>query len=526
VGDTPVLLRGDRRSGRFAAVIGDRSEGSRVVLVELGLVEQRYQAVREVLDGAPVTEVARRYGVVRQTVHEWLRRYAADGGLANLADRSSRPLSCPHQMPAVVEARIVGLRVAHPAWGPARIRWQLEREGVAPLPGRSSVYRALLRHGLVAAERRKRRRADYRRWERARSMELWQMDVVGRIYLADGSELSAVTGLDDHSRFCVCARLVVRATARPVCEALAAAMRQHGVPEGILTDNGKVFTARFGKGPGPVLFDRVCVENGVRHLLTAPYSPTTTGKVERFHKTLRAEWVRPNDRRFTTIVEAQTSLDAWVGEYNTARPHQSLGGLPPIERFALAERPLAVVGVEDSSEQGARAARSNTRRPPGVSRWADQRGLIRLAGFSYRVGPSFAGEHVEVVVSDGVVEILHHGGLVASHPQRLRADQLDRLERPERMPVARRVRDATSGITVTRIADSGGTISFAGTPYRAGRMWARHNIDVTIVAGSVQLSVDDKVIRVHPIRHDRSRELGAFANPKGRPRKTSRAEMG
>jgi transposase-like protein len=81
------------------------------------VVEQRYQAVREVLDGASVTEVARRYGIVRQTVHEWLRRYAADGGLSGLADRSSRPLSCPHQMSAVVEARIVALRIAHPAWG-------------------------------------------------------------------------------------------------------------------------------------------------------------------------------------------------------------------------------------------------------------------------------------------------------------------------------------------------------------------------------------------------------------------------
>jgi len=297
------------------------------VLVELGVVEQRYQAVREVLDGAPVTVVARRFGVARQTVHVWLRRYAADGGLANLADRSSRPLSCPHQMPAAVEARIVAVRVSHPGWGPARIRWQLEREHVEPLPGRSGVYRALLRSGLVEAQKRRRRRSDYRRWERGRSMELWQMDVVGRIFLIDGTELHAVTGVDDHSRFCVSAKLVVRATARPVRDALAAAMRRHGVPESILTDNGKVFTARFGRGPGPVLFDRICTDNGVRHLLTAPYSPTTTGKIERFHKTLRAEWARPNERRFATLAEAQASLDAWVEEYNTVRPHQSLGGL-------------------------------------------------------------------------------------------------------------------------------------------------------------------------------------------------------
>jgi hypothetical protein len=71
---------------------------------------------------------------------------------------------------------------------------------------------------------------------------------------------------------------------------------------------------------------------------------------------------------------------------------------------------------------------------------------------------------------------------------------------------------------VTRLADAGGVVSFAGTSHACGRRWARTPIDVTIVAGSVQLSKNGKVIRVHPIRHDRSRELSAFANPKGRPR--------
>lgn len=285
------------------------------MLVELGLVEQRYRAVCEVLDGATVVDVARRNGVARQTVHDWLRAYAAHG-MAGLVDRSSKPQSCPHQMSPLVEARIVELRRANPGWGPRTILHRLGREGLEPLPGRSSVHRALLRHGLISPGKRRRRRSDYKRWERGRAMELWQMDVVGRIHLADGTELSAVTGIDDHSRFCVCARLVARATARPVCDALAGAMRAHGVPDQILTDNGKVFTARFGRGPGPVLFDRICNDNGIRHLLTAPYSPTTTGKVERFHKTVRAEWLRENDYRHESIVEAQASLDAWVEHYN------------------------------------------------------------------------------------------------------------------------------------------------------------------------------------------------------------------
>lgn len=155
-------------------------------------------------------------------------------------------------------------------------------------------------------------------------MELWQMDVMGRVRLSDGTELSVVTGIDDHSRFCVIATLVRRATAKPVCEALAEALHSHGVPDAILMDNGKVFTGRFGLAKGPVLFDRICVDNGIRHLLTAPYSPTTTGKVERLHKTMRAEFFALHC--FDTIEEAQAGLDAWVEHYNTERPHQGIGG--------------------------------------------------------------------------------------------------------------------------------------------------------------------------------------------------------
>src|SRR4051812_25806185 len=111
-------------------------------------------------------------------------------------------------------------------------------------------------------------------------------------------------------------------------------MRTHGVPSQILTDNGKVFTGRFGSGAGPVLFDRICRENGIKHLLTAPRSPTTTGKVERWHKTMRREFL--NGKVFASLDDAQRRLDGWVREYNFERPHQSIGKVPPNERFRLA----------------------------------------------------------------------------------------------------------------------------------------------------------------------------------------------
>ena len=104
----------------------------------------------------------------------------------------------------------------------------------------------------------------------------------------------------------------------------------------ILTDNGKVFTGRFGPGTGEVLFDRICRENGIKHLLTAPRSPTTTGKVERFHRTLREEFL--TGQIFTSIDDAQAQLDGWVELYNHDRPHQGIGMVPPVERFRLASR--------------------------------------------------------------------------------------------------------------------------------------------------------------------------------------------
>jgi transposase InsO family protein len=486
------------------------------MLVELGLVEQRLKAVHEVLDGATVTDVARRNGVTRQTVHTWLRRYA-NSGVSGLVDKTSKPESCPHQMTPVIEARIVEMRRAHPGWGPRSIRTRLSREGVTPLPGRSSIYRALVRHRLLEPTPRKRSRSDYKRWERSKSMELWQMDIVGRFFLADGTEVKVVTGVDDHSRYCVCARVVARATAKPVCDALTFALTQHGVPSEILTDNGKVFTNRFGQGTGTVLFDRICHNNDIKHRLTAPYSPTTTGKVERFHRTWRDEFLTEHDRRHATIGEAQAALDAWVAKYNTERPHQSLGDRPPAERFALAApRRLTDTNTEVVEIAEPRA----TPRPPGVSRWVDQRGSIGLGTFRYRVGPTFVGESVEVVVQGGLVEILHAGVLVATHAERRRADAPTRAQRSPRQG---RARPPTSGLSVSRIVCSAGTISFAGTDYRVGRSWVGRHVDVAVVAGAVQISEGTKVIRVSAIRHDRAKEHGAYARPKGRPGKRKAA---
>jgi transposase InsO family protein len=298
---------------------------------ELSVAEQRYQAVLAVIkDGRTIKEVAGQWSVSRQTLHGWLARYEAEG-LDGLKDRSHRPAACPHQMPAELEAMVLELRRARPYWGARRISLELARKNVTEAPSESAVYRCLVRAGVIDPVRRHRRKETWKRWERGRPMELWQMDIVGGFLLADGTTAKALTGVDDHSRFCISARLMPRERTQPVCDGLSLAMGTHGVPEQILTDNGKVFTGKYGHPPVEVLFDRICRQNGIEHLLTQPRSPTTTGKIERFHRTMRIEF--DTTRVFRTLKLAQAALDEWVDYYNTARPHQSLDDQTPASRF-------------------------------------------------------------------------------------------------------------------------------------------------------------------------------------------------
>jgi hypothetical protein len=143
--------------------------------------------------------------------------------LSGLADRSQRPRSSPTQ-PAQLEARVCELRRAHPKWGAQRIVHELMRGPAVPepMPSRATVHRILMRHGLVVGRVRRRKRSDYVRWQRPAAMQLWQLDIVYEPMLVDTAtgdvrEAKIVTGVDDHSRYCVMCAVSERATGRAVC---------------------------------------------------------------------------------------------------------------------------------------------------------------------------------------------------------------------------------------------------------------------------------------------------------------------
>jgi transposase InsO family protein len=520
-------------------------------LVVLSVIEQRSRAVLAVLDGAAVTEVAAEVGVSRQSLHAWVGRYRA-AGLAGLADGSHRPRSCPHQASAEVEAMVCELRRAHPKWGALRIVHELMR-GPAPLaslPSRSTVNRILVRHGLVAGRARRKRRSEYVRWQRPAAMQLWQLDVVFGPMLVDVAtgelrEARIVTGVDDHSRYCVLARVVERATGRAICLAFAQALERYGVPEEVLTDNGQQFTARFGRG-GEVLFDKICRRNGIAHRLTQPRSPTTTGKIERFHQTLRRELL-DDARPFTSVLEAQAALDDWVRDYNAARPHQALetrAPVTPTQRFApvpaeqrellglwlptalaSAPEPTGTPTVERAIDAG--AGRVSDGGPVEFERVIPPSGNLWALRRQFWLGPQRAGQSVRFWAGVDVIHLSIAGARIKSLRSHLSAADLAQLARdgaraagPPPLPPA----EDGAAIEVDRAVNNSGLVGLAGRQVLAAEILGGRPVIVRIEPQTLMFLEPDtrELLRVrpNPLTAEQARRLqGARpAGPPPRPR--------
>ena len=524
-------------------------------LVVLSVIEQRYRAVLAVLDGAGVSEVAVEVGVSRQSVHAWVRRYRA-AGLAGLADGSHRPATCPHRASMELEALVCELRRAHPRWGALRIVHEPMRGPAPPQPppSRSTVNRVLVRHGLVAGRARRRKASDYVRWQRPAAMQLWQLDIVYGPRLVDTvtgevREARIVTGLDDHSRYCVLARVVERATGRAVCLAFAQALARYGAPEEVLSDNGQQFTARFARG-GEVLFDKICRRNGITHRLTQPRSPTTTGKIERFHQTLRRELL-DDARPFASLLAAQAAIDDWVRDYNAARPHQSLDTAAPVtpaERFqpvpveqrellplwlptalASAPAPASTPTVEQAIDAGA------TPEVPGgpveFERVIPPSGNLWAMGRQFWLGPQRAGRTVRFWASVDVIHLTINGARVKSLRSHLSIRDLARLAcgsdavpaGPPPLPL-----DADEGaIEVDRAVNNSGLVGLAGKQVLAAEILGGRLVTVRIEPQTLMFLDPDtrELLRVRPnpltpeqtLRLQGARPAGPPPRPRSEP---------
>lgn len=314
----------------------------------LNIHGRRLLVERVIGQGRPVAHVAKELGVSRQCAHRWVARFRAEGN-AGLYDRSSRPHTCPRRTPADIEDRVLQLR-------------RDERRGqdwIGPelnLPART-VSAILRRHRVpylrecdpLTGEVIRASKTTAVRYERTTPGDLIHIDVkkIGKIpdgggWRAHGRAATAAqrhkrerigydyvhAAVDDHSRLAyaeilddetgpTCASFLLRATLF---------FLSHGITvREVITDNARNYTVSYD-------FQAALHAIGARHLTIRPHCPWQNGKVERFNRTIQAEWAYR--QVFASNTERAYALDPWLDHYNTERRHSALGGLPPISRLS------------------------------------------------------------------------------------------------------------------------------------------------------------------------------------------------
>jgi transposase InsO family protein len=488
------------------------------------LVEFRYRAVCEVLGGSPITEVALRYGTTRQSLDAWRRRFTSEG-MTGLADRSRRPHTSPTKV-SEVEALICRLRREHPRWGARRISHELASHDLALVPSRATAHRVLTRNGMVDPQAQKHQRK-YKRWQRQAPMHLWQLDIVGGVPLADGRECKLLTGVDDHSRFIVIATVLVTPSAREIGDSFISAMRRYGVPSEVLTDNGGQFTGRYLKPlPVEVLFEKICRDNGIKQRLTKPRSPTTTGKIERFHKTLRTEFL-DHVAPFESFTAAQDAIDAWIMSYNHQRPHQALDMVVPASLFRpngpTRLEPADPTPAEQSVEQQPASLAIGLIEPP-----QHPSGDGAAVEFDVRVSPagdvavrsgrqvvslhqSMAGRTVTVWADLRSIHVSCDGHVIRTVASRLRPEDLRYVAMrgatpagpaPER-PALRRangtaVVEAGQAVEIDRSVSKDGVVTISGVSHLVGFAWAGRRVTLRLNSHLLHAIADDALIGTWP----------------------------
>lgn len=302
-----------------------------------------------------VSRVCREAGTSRKSFYKWVDRYRTEG-LAGLEERSRRPKTTPGRTPSEIEDAVVACRASQLARGLDAGALSIQSALYASpaidngqVPSISTVYRILVRRGLVTPQPRKRPKSSWRRFEAGHPNERWQIDATEWV-IATGT-IQIFNIIDDHSRVLTRSRAVTNATTGQAWTTFCQATQAWGMPVGVLSDNGLCFSGKL-RGV-EVYFEAQLRDAGVRPITGRPYHPQTTGKVERFQQTLK-KWLRRQPLA-ADIDALQTQLDEFAQIYNHERPHQGIGRVTPASRW-LAGTPATPDGtpLEHPTKRAAR----------------------------------------------------------------------------------------------------------------------------------------------------------------------------
>lgn len=346
------------------------------------VMDQRVEFILRARRGeATISELCREYGITRRSGYKWLKRYEEVGSVSGLAERSRRPHRSPKRTARPAEELVMSLRDAK-GWGAPKLHKLLTNRGVQL--SCSTVHRILKREGLVG-EKESVPKAN-KRFERTECNQLAQMDFKGEYRLSAGEKCYPLSLLDDCSRYLHQLRPLSSPGGKEVYLSLRGYFREEGVPLSILMDHG---TPWFGTTNAHGLTwlavwlikqEVVLKYSGVGH-------PQTQGKVERFHRTLKARTKHRGEP--ATMEEWRHWAEEFRYEYNHERPHEALGMKTPGEVYKRENLRPYKEKPPEWEYTGGEVKRLNTQ------------GMLYYEGRSYFVSEALAKERVRIDDLDG-----------------------------------------------------------------------------------------------------------------------------
>jgi transposase InsO family protein len=304
---------------------------------ESSVVEERLRFVARLLDGEPMTDVCREFGISRKTGYKVFDRYK-EHGLEALTDRSRRPVRYANQLPPQVETLIVSLKQDKPHWGARKIRELLVRrlDGDIRIPARSTIHAVLDRHGLVKRMGRKRHRATGTPLSQGSAPnDLWCADFKGEFKLGNTRYCYPLTVTDHASRYLLLCEALESTREDLAITAFKQLFRERGLPQAIRSDNGVPFAspnALYSLSKLSVWWLRL----GIQIERIKPGHPQQNGRHERMHLTLKKETTKPAGGNF---LQQQARFDDFIQEFNLERPHEALDMKTPAEVYTPSPRP-------------------------------------------------------------------------------------------------------------------------------------------------------------------------------------------
>lgn len=354
--------------------------------------EERRKAV-EAYHASGLTQAvfARQWGISHMTLWAWAKKHAQEGpkGLERLAPgpakrRGRAPLA------EAVKSEIVAVKRSHPSFGLKKVRDWIKRFAGLQV-SRSSVKRVVDAAGLerAPAPRKRRKAGPPRRFERALPKLLWQTDITYLHVSWQRGPLYLIVFLDDCSRYVVGHGLYTHQRQEIALETFQEACARFGKPKEVLSDQGRQYFAWRGKSE----FQKLLAREGVEHAVARAQHPETVGKCERFWETLKRElWdrVHPKD-----LEEARERVRHFIAHHNHSRPHQSLDGMVPADRFFGVESEVRAAIEATVAKNALRLALGETPRRP-----------VFLVGQIDGQSVSLHGEQGRIVVQtqDGAVK--------------------------------------------------------------------------------------------------------------------------